>query len=166
MDKELRVNERIQARTVRVISGTGEQIGVIPIEEARRTAEDAGLDLVLVAPNVDPPVCKIMDYGKFKYQQKKRHHEHHKHHSQVKELRLRPKTEQHDLMVRVRKAREFIQRGDRVMVNVRFRGREMAHTELGRALLDRFARELEDIARIERAPVLESRRMSMILGRK
>jgi translation initiation factor IF-3 len=166
VDKELRINERIGARDVRLISSEGEQVGIKPVEEARRLAEEAGMDLVLVAPEADPPVCKIMDYGKYKYQLKKRHHEHHKHQSQIKELRLRPKTEEHDLMVRVRQAREFIQRGDRVLVNVIFRGREMTHTDLGRALLDRFAREVGDIAKIEKAPALESRRMSMIVARR
>lgn len=129
-------------------------------------ADDEGLDLVLVAPNADPPVCKVMDYGKFKYQQKKRQHEHHRHQPQLKELRLRPKTEEHDLMVRVKQARHFIERGDRVQVTVRFRGREMAHTELGRAMLDKFASAMEDIAKVEKLPTMEGRRMNIVLARK
>ena len=164
--KELRRNDRIDAPTVRVVGEAGEQFGVKEIEEARRLADEAGLDLVLVAPDAEPPVCKIMDYGKFKYQHKKRQHEQHKHQPQMKELRLRPKTEAHDLMVRVRKAQEFLGRGDRVLVNLRFRGRELAHKELASALLQRFANMLEDIAKIETPPRMEGRRMVMILAKK
>ncbi len=160
------INERIQAPRVRLIGEAGEQLGEKEIVEARRLAQESGLDLVLVAPAANPPVCRIMDHGKFKYQQKKRQHEHHKHQPQTKELRLRPKIEAHDLLVRVRKAREFIARGDRVFVNVRFRGREMAHTELGRAVLDRFAAALEDVAKVEAMPSMEHRRMTMMLAKK
>lgn len=164
--KEVLINERIDAKSVRLVGDGGEQFGIKDIQDARQIAEEAGQDLVLVAPNADPPVCKVMDYGKFKYKQKKRHHEHHKHQPQIKELRLRPKTEEHDLMVRVRQAKHFIERGDRVVVNVFFRGREMTHTELGRALLGRFAEKVEDIAKIEKPPTMEGRRMSMVLAPK
>jgi len=164
--KEQQINERIKASLVRLVGESGEQFGIKKIEEARALADEAGVDLVLVAPNADPPVCKIMDYGKYKYQQKKRLHEHHKHQPQMKELRLRPKTETHDLLVRVRKAREFLERGDRVLVNLRFRGREMAHRELAAALMDRFTKELEDIAKVEKPPTMEGRRMAMILIKK
>ena len=164
--KELRRNERINVPLVRLVGGEGEQLGIKQIEEARSLAEEAEQDLVLVAPDADPPVCKIMDYGKFKYQQKKRQHEHHKHHPQMKELRLRPKTEDHDLMVRVRQAREFIERGDRVLINLRFRGREMAHTDLARVLMERFISEMEDIAKVEKQPAMEGRRMVMIFAKK
>ena len=164
--REQPINERIKAQTVRLVSDESEQLGVKDIAEARRLAEEAELDLVLVAPNADPPVCKIMDYGKFKYRQKKRQHEHHKHNPQLKELRLRPKTEAHDLHVRTRKAREFLERGDRVLVTVRFRGREMTHTELGTALLARFADDLQDIAKVEKQPSIEHRRMTIILAKK
>ena len=166
MSKDLPINDRIKAPAVRLIGDQGEQLGVKPTPEAQQLAEEAGLDLVLVAPNADPPVCKIMDYGKFKYQQRKRQHEHHHHQPQMKELRLRPKTEEHDLMVRVRKAREFLERGDRVMINLRFRGREMAHVDLARSLLERFAKEIEDIAKVEKRPSMEGRRMVMIFARK
>ena len=164
--KELRRNDRINVPLVRLVGGEGEQLGIKQIEEARSLAEEAEQDLVLVAPDADPPVCKIMDYGKFKYQQKKRQYEHHKHHPQMKELRLRPKTEDHDLMVRVRKAREFIERGDRVLINLRFRGREMAHTDLARVLMERFISEMEDIAKVEKPPTMEGRRMVMIFAKK
>lgn len=160
------INDQIQAETVRLIGEDGTQHGIKPIKEARSMAEDAGLDIVLVATNSEPPVAKIMDYGKFKYQQKKRQHEHHHHQPQLKELRMRPKTEQHDLMVRVKKAREFLERGDRVQVTVMFRGREMTHTEMGRAVLEKFYNELEDLAKIEQQPRMEGRRMHILLAKK
>ncbi len=121
---------------------------------------------MLVSPTANPPVARIMDYGKFKYEQKKRHHEHHRHQPQVKELRLRPKTEAHDLQVRVRKAREFLERGDRVLVNVRFRGREMAHTELGFAVLEKLMSELQDVAKMEHQPRLQGRQISVTILKK
>ena len=164
--KELRINERILAPQVRLIGETGEQLGIQPIEEARRLSEEAGLDLVLVSPDANPPVAKIIDYGKYKYEQKKRQQEHHHHAPQIKELRLRPKTEEHDLLVRVRQARAFIERGDRVIVNVFFRGREMAHSELGMAVLERFIFELRDAAKPERPPLMEGRRIGVVLVKK
>ena len=158
------MNDQIRATEVRLIGEKGEQLGVKPTAEALKTAEEAGLDLVLVAEAADPPVAKFMDYGKFKYRQKKRQHEHHHHQPQMKELRLRPKTEEHDLMVRVKHARTFLARGDRVMINLRFRGREMAHTDLGRAVLERFVKHVEDVAKVEKMPTMEHRRMIMILA--
>ena len=163
---ELRRNERITAPEVRLVGEAGEQLGIKEIGVAQQLADEAGADLVLVAPDATPPVCKILDYGKFKYQQKKRQHEQHKHQPQMKELRLRPKTEDHDLMVRVRRAREFLGRGDRVLVNLRFRGREMAHIDLGAALLKRFATLLEDVAKVEKMPSMEGRRMVMVISKK
>lgn len=160
------INDQIEAAAVRLIGADGTQHGIKPIVEARHMAEDDGLDIVLVSPNAEPPVAKIMDYGKFKYQQKKRQHEHHHHQPQLKELRMRPKTEQHDLMVRVKKAREFLERGDRVQITVMFRGREMAHTEMGRAVLEKFFAEIEDLAKIEQQPRMEGRRMNMLLAKK
>jgi translation initiation factor IF-3 len=160
------INDRIRAREVRLIGEDGTQFGIKPRDEALRTAEEQGLDLVLVAPNSEPPVCKIMDYGKFKYKQKKRQHEQHRHQPQLKELRLRPKTEEHDLMVRIKQARKFIERGDRVLVTVRFRGREMAHQELGRGVLDHFAELMDDVAKIETPARMAGRRMSMTLVKK
>jgi len=164
--KELPINDRITAKTVRLIADTGDMLGIKTIEDARKLAQEAELDLVMVSPEADPPVCKIIDYGKFKYEQKKRQHEHHKHTPQIKELRLRPKTEEHDLMVRVRQARGFIERGDRVIVNVFFKGRELSHAELGRAVLERFCNELQDIAKTERPPHMEGRRMGIVLVKK
>lgn len=160
------VNDQIRARTVRVIGEQGEQHGIMLTSEALALAENAGLDLVLVSPDSDPPVARIMDYGKFKYLQKKRQHEHRKHQPQLKELRLRPKTEEHDLQVRIRQARGFLERGDRVLVVVMFRGREMAHVELGRANLARFFEAVQDLAKMEKEPTLEGRRMTMLLVKK
>ena len=164
--KELRINERILAPQVRLIGEAGEQLGIQPIEEARRLSDEAGLDLVLVSPEADPPVAKIIDYGKYKYEQRKRQSEHHHHAPQIKELRLRPKTEEHDLLVRAKQARGFIERGDRVIVNVFFRGREMAHSELGMAVLQRFISELQDVAKPERPPAMEGRRIGVTLVKK
>ena len=164
--KEVRINERITAKTVRLIGEQGEQLGVKTIEEARQLAMDSGVDLLMVSPEADPPVCKIIDYGKFKYEQKKRQHEHHKHQLTIKELRLRPKTEDHDLLVRVKQARGFIERGDRVIVSVRFKGREMAHSELGREVLNKFIAQVEDVAKPEAPPRMEGRQMGIILVKK
>jgi translation initiation factor IF-3 len=135
------------------------------IEEAVRRSREAGLDLVEVAPDASPPVCKIMDYGKYKYEQKRKVHQARAKQKivQLKELRLRPKTEEHDLLIKVRKAKEFLDDGDRVQVNMMFKGREMAHIDLGKALLDRFAVELGDAAKVERPAILEGRRMTLLL---
>jgi len=151
---------------VRLIDAEGKQMGLMITPEAVRLAQEAGLDLVEVAPDADPPVCKIMDYGKFKYEQKKKAHQAKVKQkvSHVKELRLRPKTEEHDLMVKVRKAREFLEDGDRVQINMLFRGREMAHIELGKDLMQRFADEVADLGRVEKSASLEGRRMTMLLA--
>ena len=146
--------------------GLNAQAEVVPILEALRRAQESGYDLVEINAASRPPICKIMDYGKYKYEMKKRQHEHHKHQPEIKELRLRPKTEQHDLLVRVKQARQFIERGDRVLVNVFFRGREMAHADLGRAVLDRFVQEMQDIAKLERPPMMEGRRLGIVLVKR
>jgi len=160
------INEAITAREVRLITEEGEQLGIKPIEEARRLAQEAGRDLVIVAGEAQPPVARIMVYGKFKYDQKKKTHGPHKHQSQLKELRLRPKTDEHDIGVRISQARRFIARGDRVLVNMLFRGREMAHVNLGLETMKRVAAELEDIAKVEKEPGMEHQRLSMILVQK
>jgi translation initiation factor IF-3 len=162
----LRVNERIRVSEVRLIDANGEQVGIISRDDALRRAQEAGLDLVEVAPTAKPPVCKLLDWGKFKYQQKKRSHqaEAKRHQTQVKEIRLTPKTEEHDLRIKLEKAREFLQRRDKVFVNMRFRGREMFHVDLGRAMLERISRELEDIAKVEQTSRMEGRRLTMTLS--
>lgn len=161
--KGYEVNDRILVREVRLIAADGSQLGIKPTPEAVQLAQESSLDLVLVAPEADPPVARIMDFGKFKYEQKKRTHQAHRHQSQLKELRLRPKTEVHDTEVRLKQARRFLERGDRVMVTMLFRGREMAHTDLGVEILRQFAEQLADVAKVEREPKMEHRRMSIIL---
>ncbi|MCK6479897.1 MAG: translation initiation factor IF-3 [Planctomycetaceae bacterium] len=165
---EPRVNERIRIREVRLIDKDGRQVGVVPTDRAMAMAREAGLDLVEVAPDSRPPVAKIMDYGKFKYERKKQIQESRKksHAVQIKEVRLRPKTGQHDFDVKLGRARGFLEDGDKVQVNMMFRGRELAHLDIGRGVVERFSRALEDIARMERPPIFEGRRMTCLLTRK
>jgi translation initiation factor IF-3 len=154
----------IRIREVRLIDETGEQVGVVPTEEALSRAQKARLDLVEVSPRARPPVCKIMDYGKFKYDlRKKEQQQSSRKQAQLKELRVRPKTSDHDLGVKLRKARGFLEEGHKVLFNVFFRGRERSHTDLGRYLLEKIAQDLEDIARVERMPAMDGRRMTMML---
>jgi len=150
---------------VRLIDAEGRQLGLMITPEALRLAREGGFDLVEVAPDASPPVCKIMDYGRFKYQQKKKAHQAKTKQkvAQLRQLRLRPKTEQHDLMFKVKKARQFLDEGDRVQVNMLFRGREMAHIELGKDLLERFAEEVADLGKVEKSASLEGRRMTLML---
>jgi translation initiation factor IF-3 len=151
---------------VRVISHEGNQIGVFPRDEALRRAIDAGLDLVEVAPDARPPVCRILDFGKYKYEQKKKTRGTKKGGSQIKELRLRPKTEEGDLLTKTKRAREFFADGDKVMFTVLFRGRELARQDLGTDVLARVATMLEDVAKVERTPLMEGKRMHMTMARK
>lgn len=152
---------------MRVLDAEGQQIGVMPTEEAIRRAEEAGLDLIEVAATADPPVCRIADLGKFKFEQDKRARDAKKnqHISEVKEVRLRPRTDDHDLQVRVRAARRFLEEGHKVKVEVRFRGREATHPEVARDQIGRIAAGVADIAIVERAPSLEGRAMFAILAR-
>jgi translation initiation factor IF-3 len=141
----------IREREVRLIGEDGAQLGIRSAQEALELAQEAGLDLVEVAPQVKPPVCRIMDYGKYKYTQSKRQQEARKRQKtiQVKEVKLRPKTDEHDFQVKARRAREFLARGDKVKVTLRFRGREMVHKDLGRQRLDRLAEQLSDVGGVE-----------------
>ncbi len=161
-----RVNEEITARQVRVIDDDGENHGVITVEEGIRIAEAAGLDLVEVSPNADPPVCKILDYGKFKYEQQKRKNEARKKQKtiEVKEIKFRPNIEQHDYDVKMRALKKFIEEGDKVKVTLRFRGREMAHQELGLEVLQRVQAEMDEQAKVEQRPNMEGRQMIMVLA--
>ncbi len=161
-----RVNEQIRTSPVRVISAEGKQLGILPIEEALAAARAAGLDLVEVAPNERPPVCRIMDYGKFKYQQKKRLHKAHAGQIKVKEIRVRPKTGEHDIGVKINRAREFLQHKDKVVLSVMFRGRELAHIEEGRRVIDRMIQQLEDVGRLETQPNQQGRRIVCTLAPK
>jgi translation initiation factor IF-3 len=149
-----------------VIADDGAQLGILPVEEAIKAARKVNLDLVEVAPSERPPVCRIMDYGKYKYQQKKRQHKSQSHQVKIKEIRVRPKTGEHDVEVKVNRAREFLQHKSKVIVTVVFRGRELAHAEEGRRVIDGVITQLSDIARIEAAPVHHGRRMICTLAPK
>ena len=165
--RETRINERIRAREVRLIDEDAQMVGVMPTLQALNIARERGLDLVEVSPMAVPPVCKLMDYGRFKYEQAKKESEARKHQktTELKEIRMKPRTDTHDLAVKVRKIEEFLGDGDKVKVGVLFRGRELAHTELGRVLLDKVVGELKGSAVIERPPIMEGKMMSMIVSR-
>lgn len=162
--KELRINERIFAPRVRLIREE-EQLGIVPLTEAQTLAEQAGLDLVEIAPGADPPVCKIMDYGKFKYQQAKRERDSRRGSKQteLREVRMKVKIDTHDREFKTRTARKLLLEGDKVKVSVMFRAREITHPEVARELLDKFWEALKDVADLERSPGLEGRFMTMIL---
>ncbi len=163
---EPRVNRRIRVREVRVIADDGAQLGILPTEEAMRRAEEKGLDLVEVQPMARPPVCKIMDYGKFKYQQKRKAAEqkHNQKVIEVKEVKFRPKTGKHDFDTKVRHLREFLAEGDKAKVTIMFRGREIVHPEIGHDVLKRVAEAIGDVAMIELAPRMEGRSMFMVVA--
>ncbi|MBS5652550.1 translation initiation factor IF-3 [uncultured Eubacterium sp.] len=165
---ELLINEQIRDKEVRVIGTQGEQLGVMSSREAMRLAEEAELDLIKIAPKAKPPVCKIMDYGKFRYEQQKREKEAKKkqHVVETKEIRLSPNVEMNDLKTKANNARKFIEKGDKVKVTLRFRGREMAHISSSAHVLDDFAAMLEDIAQVSKAAKLEGRNMTMFLEKK
>ncbi len=163
-----RINEMINSRSVRCIDPDGEQLGILSIDEAMNKAEELGLDLVELQPNADPPVCKILDYGKHKYQAQKRANEARKKQKiiEVKEIKLRPNIDQHDYQVKMKAVRKFIDGGDKVKITLRFRGRDMAHVELGTDLLSRVQEDIDDFAKIESMPKMEGRQMTMILAPK
>ncbi|WP_442439564.1 translation initiation factor IF-3 [Pseudoruegeria aquimaris] len=161
-----RVNERIRAPEIRLIGADGENIGVVHPAKAMDLAAEAGLDLVEISPNATPPVCKIMDFGKFKYEQQKRESEARKKQKtiEVKEVKFRPNTDTHDYEVKMRNVLKFLNNGDKVKVSLRFRGREMAHQNLGRALLERVAEDVKEIGKVENMPKMEGRQMIMMIG--
>ncbi len=165
--RETRVNERIRAREVRLIDENGEMIGVMPPPRALEIARERNLDLVEISPNAVPPVCKLMDYGRYKYEQAKKENEARKHQKTItlKDIRLSPRTDEHDVDVKIRKIQEFLAEGDRVRVSVKFRGAEMRHPDIGRKLLDGIAEVLKGSAVIERSPIMEGKMMSMIVSR-
>jgi len=162
--KTQRLNEQIRTSPVRVIAADGTQLGILPVEEALAVAREAELDLVEVAPTDKPPVCRIMDFGKFKYQQNKRQHRSHGHHVRIKEVRVRPKTGQHDINVKVNRARHFLKNKDKVLLSVMFKGREMAHVEEGRRVIDEIIAQLDDISRVEALPTQQGRRIACTLA--
>jgi translation initiation factor IF-3 len=162
------VNERIRAREIRLIDENGEQMGIMFTRDAQNLARSRDLDLVEVAPNAVPPVCRIMDYGKFRYEQSKRERESRRtqHNIVIKEVRLGPNTDEADLQTRINMARRFLGEGHKVKFTVQFHGRELAHTEIGRAILDRIAQEIGGDIIVEAPSKMEGKRMSMIISRK
>ena len=161
-----RVNERIRASEIRLIGPEGQNVGVVTPERAMELAQQVGLDLVEISPNAPPPVCKIMDFGKFKYEQQKRESEARKKQKiiEVKEVKFRPNTDHHDYEVKMRNVVRFLENGDKVKVTLRFRGREMAHQNLGRDLLERVAADVKELGKVENMPKMEGRQMVMMIG--
>lgn len=163
---EHRLNEEITVREVRLIGAEGEQVGVVSIEEALDRAEAAGLDLVEVVPNAEPPVCKVIDYGKFRFEEQKKQNAAKKkqHTTTVKEITLRPGTEEHDYQVKLKKIRQFIEKGDKVKVTIRFRGRELSNQQLGMNQLQRIIDDMADTSKVDNPPRMEGRQMNMMLS--
>nr|WP_029010623.1 translation initiation factor IF-3 [Azospirillum halopraeferens] len=161
-----RVNREITARSVRLVGADGEMVGVVSLRDALMAAEDANLDLVEVAPQAEPPVCKILDYGKFKFEAQKKAAEARKRQKiiEVKEIKLRPNIDDNDYDVKMRAARRFLEEGDKVKVTMRFRGREMAHQDLGMNVLMRVRDQLDELAKVEQMPKLEGRQMVMVMS--
>lgn len=166
--KDLRINNRIRVREVRVVGEAGEQLGVLATPEALKRAEEAGLDLVEVAPTATPPVCRIMDYSKYKYEQEKREKEARKKQKIVhlKEIRLGPKIGEHDYQFKLRNLEDFLKRGDKVKITMMFKGREMAHIDLGRKILDRLSSDISQVGEIEESPRQEGRFINMVIRAK
>lgn len=162
----LNINEQIRARQVRLIAEDGEQVGVVSIQDALARAEEAGLDLVEISPNAEPPVCKILDYGKYKYEQQKKAAEARKKQKviEVKELKFRPNIDDHDYQVKIKAARRFLEEGDKVKITLRFRGREMSHMDLGMKVLTRVREELADIGKVESEARVEGRQAVMMMS--
>ena len=160
----MNINEEIKAVQVRLIE-EGRQLGILPLNEALAIAAKAGLDLVEIAPNADPPVCRIMDYGKYRYQQSKKLQDARKSQTtiQIKEIRLRPKTEEHDLEVKIRHIKKFLQQNDKVKITMMFRGREIAYSDLGRKIMETIRDALDEVGAMEMQPKLEGRNMIMIV---
>lgn len=167
-NKNLRINEQIRVREVRLIDDKGEQRGIVPTLEALKIAREAGVDLVEVAPQSSPPVCKLLDYGKFKFEQEKKIKESRKNQKivKIKEVRMQPKIDDHDLEFKSKHVREFLEDGDKVKVTIRFRGRELAHTEIGEEVLKSVLGHIEGSYLMEKLPAMEGRFMSMILTPK
>lgn len=171
MNKEVdktRINRAITSREVRLIDDEGNQVGVVPFAAALAMAEEKGMDLVEVAPQAEPPVCKIMNYGKYRYLMTKKEARSRKHQKQIqiKEMKFRPKTDEHDFEFKMNHIKRFIEKGNFVKVHVHFRGREITHEELGKELLERVAEQIKDIAVIESQPKIEGKNMTMVLTPK
>lgn len=168
ISKELRINEQIRVKEVRVTSNEGEQLGILPVKEALKIAQEKSLDLVEVAPTAVPPVCRIMDYGKYKYEQSKREKEAKKKQKviSIKEVKVRPNIEDHDLEVKIKNAVRFLDDGDKVKVTLMFRGREISHVNIAKDILARIAKEVSDKAIVEKEAKVEGKNMIMILAPK
>jgi translation initiation factor IF-3 len=167
-NKKQRVNKDINAPEVRLVADDGEQLGIVSLESALRSAEDAGLDLVEIAPMAEPPVCKIMDFGKFKYQEQKKAHEARSKQKQVqvKEVKIRPGTDENDYQIKLRNLIRFLNEGDKAKVTLRFRGREMAHQDIGMRQLERIRADIDEIGVVEQMPKMEGRQMIMVIAPK
>ncbi|MDR2259683.1 MAG: translation initiation factor IF-3 [Azoarcus sp.] len=165
-EKKQRVNGEISAPEVRLVGEDGEPLGIMSLRAALETAEESGLDLVEIAPTAQPPVCKVMDFGKFRYQEQKKAHDARlkQKQVQVKEVKLRPGTDENDYQIKLRNLRRFLEEGDKCKVTLRFRGREMAHQEFGLRQLERVKADLEDIGQVEQMPKMEGRQMIMIVA--
>lgn len=163
---EHRINDRIEAREVRLVAQDGEMMGVVALTDALDRADEVGLDLVEISPNATPPVCKILDYGKFKYEAQKKANAARKKQKviEVKEIKMRPSIDQHDYGIKMRKVRSFLDEGDKVKVTMRFRGREMAHQHLAINILEKVREEMVDLAKVEQFPKLEGRQMIMVMA--
>jgi translation initiation factor IF-3 len=169
--KELRINEKILSKEVRVINLEGEQLGIFPIAEALNIAREANRDLVEVSPTTSPPVCRIMDYGKFKYEQSKKTYQakkkkHVPRVTHIKEIKVRPKTEEHDLQFKIRHIKKFLTQGDKAKITLIFRGREITRPELGQEVMNRIVEEIEDVGIVENPAKLEGRNMIMLIAPK
>ena len=166
--QELLINDKIRAKEVQLIGDSGEQFGVVNLNEALNKAEEKNLDLVLVSPNTNPPVCKIMNYGKYKFEQSKREKEAKKKQKvvEIKEIRITPNIEQHDFEFKAKNARKFIEDGNKLKITIRFKGREVNNSKLGEDVLNKFIENLSDIAIVEKQPKLEGRSMFIMLARK
>ncbi len=166
--KFIRINERIRVPEVRLIGAEGNQLGIVSIDKARQIAEESALDLVEVAPQANPPVCRVLDYNKFRYDQEKKEREAKKHQrqSRIKEIRLHPNIDEHDLQVKLKQAIGFLKKKDRVKVDLFFKGRQIEHLDLGRKILDKFIIDTQSEGQIEKEPSLEGKIMSFVLAPK
>ena len=163
-ERQQRINDQIRISPVRLIGANGEQLGVVPTTQALEMAREAGLDLVEVAPQERPPVCKILDFGKFKYSQSRKTTKTKVHQTKVKEIRVRPKTGDHDVETKINQAKRFLEHKDKVLVNVLFRGRELQHIEEGRRIIDMILEKLAEFCKVERPPLMEGKRMTAMLA--
>lgn len=165
-ENEPRVNEEINAASIRLIGANGDMLGIVPVKQALALADDAGLDLVEISPNAEPPVCKIMDFGKFKYEAQKKANEARKKQKviEIKEIKMRPNIDTHDYDIKLRAVKKFIEGGDKVKFTLRFRGREMSHQEMGMKLMEQVKTDMAGLIRVENEPKLEGRQMIMVIA--